>query len=65
MLKKYKETDFLTGRIFVPMCQFAVPVLFSILFQQLYNTIDTLIVGHTLGETALAAIGAASPIYVC
>lgn len=63
MLKKYKETDFLTGRIFVPMCRFAVPVLFSILFQQLYNTIDTLIVGHTLGETALAAIGAASPIY--
>lgn len=45
------------------MCRFAVPVLFSILFQQLYNTIDTLIVGHTLGETALAAIGAASPIY--
>lgn len=63
MLKKYKETDFLTGKIFMPMVQFAVPVLFSILFQQLYNTIDTLIVGHTLGETALAAIGAASPIY--
>ena len=63
MFKKYKEIDFLSGKIFVPMVQFAVPVLFSILFQQLYNTIDTLIVGHTLGETALAAIGAASPIY--
>lgn len=63
MLKKYKETDLLNGKIFMPMVQFAIPVLFSILFQQLYNTIDTLIVGHTLGETALAAIGAASPIY--
>lgn len=63
MFKKYKETDFLTGQIFMPMVQFAIPVLFSTLFQQLYNTIDTLIVGRTLGETALAAIGAASPIY--
>ena len=63
MFKNYKEIDFLSGKIFVPMVQFAIPVLFSILFQQLYNTIDTLIVGHTLGETALAAIGAASPIY--
>ena len=63
MFKKYKETDFLSGEIFIPMIQFAIPVLFSALFQQLYNTIDTLIVGRTLGETALAAIGAASPIY--
>lgn len=63
MFKKFKDTDFLSGKIFMPMVQFAIPVLFSILFQQLYNTIDTLIVGHTLGETALAAIGAASPIY--
>lgn len=63
MFKKYKGTNFLSGEIFMPMVQFAIPLLFSILFQQLYNTIDTLIVGHTLGETALAAIGAASPIY--
>lgn len=63
MFKKYKKTDFLSGDIFLPMVQFAIPLLFSTLFQQLYNTIDTLIVGRTLGETALAAIGAASPIY--
>lgn len=63
MFKKYKETDFLSGEIFMPMIRFMIPALFSILFQQLYNTMDTLIVGRTLGETALAAIGAASPIY--
>ncbi len=57
------KTDFLNGKIFMPMLCFAIPVLFSIFFQQLYNTVDTLIVGHTLGETALAAIGAAVPIY--
>lgn len=63
MTAKYGKSDFLNGKIFTPMVRFAIPVLFSILFQQLYNTIDTLIVGHTLGDTALAAIGAASPIY--
>lgn len=63
MFKKYKKTDFLSGDIFLPMIQFAIPLLFSTLFQQLYNTIDTLIVGRTLGEAALAAIGASSPIY--
>ena len=63
MFKKYKKADFLSGDILLPMIQFAIPLLFSTLFQQLYNTIDTLIVGRTLGEAALAAIGASSPIY--
>lgn len=56
-------TDFLNGKIFLPMLRFTVPILFSVLFQQLYNTVDTLIVGHTLGETSLAAIGAVVPVY--
>ena len=60
---KAAEIDFLNEGIFLPMLRFTVPILFSVLFQQLYNTVDTLIVGHTLGETALAAIGAAVPIY--
>lgn len=63
MSGKYGKIDFLEGKIFMPMVEFAIPAFFSSMFQQLYNTIDTLIVGHTLGETALAAIGAASPIY--
>ena len=45
------------------MIRFMIPVLFSVLFQQLYNTVDTLIVGHVLGDKALAAIGAATPVY--
>ena len=53
----------LSGPIFTSMVRFAVPVFFSSIFQQLYNTMDTVIVGHTLGETALAAIGAAAPVY--
>ena len=35
---------------------FALPVLLSQIFQQLYNTADTLIVGRYLGDEALAAV---------
>ena len=36
---------------------FAVPVLLGLLLQQLYNTVDTIIVGQFAGEAALAAVG--------
>ena len=35
---------------------FALPILFSNIFQQLYNTVDSLIVGNFLGSNALAAV---------
>ena len=59
MIQKVKRADInmLDGPIFSSMVRFAIPVLFSSIFQQLYNTMDTVIVGHTLGETALAAVG--------
>lgn len=41
---------------------FAVPMILSNLFQQLYNVIDTVIVGQRLGTDALAAVGSASSI---
>ncbi|MDD3417731.1 MAG: MATE family efflux transporter, partial [Lachnospiraceae bacterium] len=37
---------------------FMVPVLLGLLLQQLYNTVDTIIVGNFAGESALAAVGA-------
>lgn len=37
---------------------FAVPLLFGFVFQQMYNFVDTAIVGRTLGSSALAAVGA-------
>ena len=51
------------GVIWKQLLLFFFPILFGTFFQQLYNTMDTVIVGHTLGETALAAIGAATPAY--
>lgn len=37
---------------------FAMPLLFGFFFQQLYNFVDTAIVGRALGSSALAAVGA-------
>lgn len=55
--------DFLHGSIMKSLILFAVPVFFSHMFQQLYNTVDIMIVGNILGDTSLAAIGAGSPVY--
>jgi putative MATE family efflux protein len=41
---------------------FAMPMLLGNLFQQLYNIVDTIIVGKVLGKEALAAVGASFPI---
>ncbi len=57
------NVDFLNGPILRTVVAFSLPLLFSYLFQTLYNTVDTMIVGYALGESSLAAIGAASPIY--
>jgi len=50
------------GNPFKTIFFFAVPMIISNLFQQLYNVIDTLIVGNRLGQNALAAVGSASSI---
>lgn len=42
--------------------QFAFPIFLSQLFQQLYNSIDSLIVGNALGETALAAVSSSGSL---
>ena len=57
------NVDFLNGPILKGLIAFAIPVLISNLFQQLYNTVDTMIVGHYLGDSSLAAIGSCTSIY--
>lgn len=47
----------LHGPIFKSLIIFAIPVFISMLLQNLYNTVDSMIVGHLLGESALAAVG--------
>ncbi|MFC2101062.1 MATE family efflux transporter [Bacteroidota bacterium] len=42
--------------------QFATPMLLGNVFQQLYNIVDSIIVGNYIGKEALAAVGASFPI---
>lgn len=51
-----KVMDMTQGPVLKQMSQFAVPVLFGMLFQRIYNFADTYIVGHYLGDEALAAV---------
>ncbi len=42
--------------------KFALPMLLGNVFQQLYNVVDSIIVGNFIGKEALAAVGASFPI---
>ena len=50
--------DFTEGSIRKSLIWFALPMMAGNLLQQLYNIVDTLIVGQFLGKEALAAVGA-------
>ena len=52
------QNAILTGSIPRQLILFFLPIWFGTLFQQLYNTADTLIVGNFVGTEALAAVGA-------
>ena len=54
------QNAILTGSIPRQLILFFLPIWFGTLFQQLYNTADTLIVGNFVGTQALAAVGATS-----
>ena len=50
------------GVIWKQILLFFFPILFGSFFQQMYNTVDTIIVGRFVGTAALAAVGASGPI---
>ncbi len=54
--------DMTRGRVFSPLFQFTVPLVLGNLFQLTYNAADSVIVGKFVGETALAAVGTATPL---
>ena len=51
-----KVMDMTRGPVLSQMTKFAVPVLFGMVFQKIYNFADAYIVGHYLGDEALAAV---------
>ena len=50
------------GVIWKQLLLFALPLLLGNLFQQFYNTVDSIVVGNYIGPNALAAVGASTPI---
>lgn len=50
------QPSMLEGPIWKGLISFAIPILLGNLFQQLYNTADTIIVGNFIGKEALAAV---------
>ena len=50
------------GSIAKQLILFAIPLLIGNMFQQLYNTVDSIVVGNYIGDQALAAVNSSGPI---
>ncbi|MEF9953898.1 MAG: MATE family efflux transporter [Clostridium sp.] len=50
------------GVIWKQLIIYSIPLLIGNLFQQLYNTVDSVVVGRYIGSSALAAVGASAPV---
>lgn len=59
---KGNTQDLTKGSIVKAIILFSVPLLIGNLFQQLYNAVDSYVVGNYVGKVALAAVGASTPI---
>ncbi|MBO4886880.1 MAG: MATE family efflux transporter [Firmicutes bacterium] len=57
-----RETNMTEGNISRHLIDFALPLLIGNIFQQLYNTVDTWVVGNYVSSEAFAAVGTVGPI---
>ena len=58
----FATQDLTKGKPMRGIIRFAIPLLIGNLVQQLYNTVDSIVVGQYVGDEALAAVGAAGPV---
>lgn len=58
----FKATDMTQGAPWKQIILFTLPMLIGNIAQQLYNTVDSIVVGRYVGDNALAAVGSAGPI---
>jgi len=54
--------DLTTGKVGRSIFYFALPMLIGNVFQQFYQIVDSMVVGHYIGKSALAAVGASFPL---
>ena len=60
-----KKIDMTRGPIMKLVVLFALPICFGNILQQLYNTVDTLVIGNFCSSVSLAAVGtSAQPVEV-
>ena len=60
--KVFGAQDMTQGEPWKNMVKFSVPLLIGNFAQQLYSTVDSIVVGQYVGDNALAAVGATGPI---
>lgn len=60
--RKGNTRDMTSGTIWKHILVFAIPLLVGNLFQQLYNSVDSIIVGNFVSKQALAAVGSTGPV---
>ena len=56
------SNDMTTGSPWQKILIFTLPMLLGNIAQQLYNTVDSIVVGKYIGDNALAAVGSCGPI---
>ena len=61
-VKRQKDVDMTQGNITRHIISFALPLLVGNIFQQLYNTVDTWVVGNYVSNEAFSAVGSVGPI---
>ena len=66
MMKKimalFGTQDLTQGKPMTGLLQFSIPLLIGNFAQQLYNTVDSIVVGKYIGDKALSAVGASGPV---
>ena len=60
--KLFQAIDMTVGEPWKKIITFTVPMLLGNIAQQMYNTVDSIVVGNYVGDNALAAVGSAGPI---
>ena len=58
----FAPKDMSVGAPWLRIVEFSIPMIIGNIAQQLYSTVDSIVVGKYVGDNALAAVGAASPI---
>ena len=59
---KPAKRDMTTGSVWKAILAFAIPIMLGNMLQQLYNTVDGIIVGRVVSQEALAAVGSCSAL---